>query len=941
MQRFFSGLLLIGLLYFTFHSTSYAMYPAPSPTKTYRDDEFIVKYKAGQSITGQTAFRTLQIQQLNTSLGITSSENLFYSDSTFVNSDELGLYRLVHTDGSHPIEDAISQYNDQPEVDWAKPNSILTIQATPNDSLYPQMWGLQKIKADQAWDVTKGSDNITVAVIDTGADYNNTDLAAHLLPGYNALIGAAGGQDDQGHGSHVSGTIGAVTNNGQGVAGINWNVKVLPVKVLDSQGVGDEATVARGIQYAAAQAEAKNIKVINMSLGGCRNSGSDRSKCTDGTGGDSCQTLNPALEAAVAKNITVVVAAGNAGDDVTKYAPAACNGVIVVGATTQTDTKASFSNFGSLVNLSAPGVDIKSTWYADAPVDPQKNPCPGQDYCSLQGTSMASPHVAGVVALMYAANGNINPSQVKTILSTASNLDPINQTGAGIGMGRLNALKAVQAASQQTTNQLTATPTVTVPPGDSNPTPTVTPTGQPGVTLAAIPTPPVYACTPQSLPQITAPEACACQSGVCNAQCQFALSPTPGSTTGTPTPTITGSPIDTACTDAAPSQGDVQITQNMTATASNYLRSLNNDYAPDKAIDGNAGTVWNSQYAAPQWIEINLGQPKTIKSLQLSSNFPLVQAYTNKIYAGSSPNPQTLVKQLGCTIQTHGTINVQFAQSLTNIQYIRVLTEAPANFVSWSEIRVFAPNPNTPTSTPTTTLTPVPNSATNTPTPSVIPTNTITLTPTPTGFACGYPCQTASQCSPSAPYCVAQTFSPGVTYKYCSVDPNISTCSSRFPSPSLTSIPHSTSSPNPTSGTSTASPTPDPRCANVAGYSCTTLSACTSGRSFGSGMCPQGTLCCYKGNTLGVSTQDGNSPTGMKCSNSAGQDTTAFCKRPLRTLGDADGDGKVTVTDYLYLVRGLNNRPLPSTVTVDFNGDGAVNDTDKQIMISALKTQCY
>ena len=302
-------------------------------------------------------------------------------------------------------------------------------------------WGVGKIGAPQAWSRTKGSRNVIVAVIDTGIDYNHPDLAANMWrnPNYakteatgvdaDAASGISGDlvgwdfvhndnlpYDDMGHGTHVSGTIGAVGNNGVGVSGVNQSVSLMAVKFLGADGTGDTAAAIRGIDYAIS----RGAKVMNNSWGG--------------RGG-----LNTALEEAIQRSANAgalfVASAGNDGtnNDIFPSYPASLevSNMITVAATTSDDMLASFSNVGArTVHLGAPGVSIYST-------------LPGGKYGYMSGTSMAAPHVSGAAALVWAAHPEFTAAQVKVRLLESGDPLPSLQ-GKTVTGRRLNVAKAVQ-----------------------------------------------------------------------------------------------------------------------------------------------------------------------------------------------------------------------------------------------------------------------------------------------------------------------------------------------------------------------------------------------------------------------------------------------------------------------------------------------------------------
>ncbi|MDO8497003.1 MAG: S8 family serine peptidase [bacterium] len=492
--------------------------------------------KAKNEATPQETLSALD--QIEKIYGVTRYEQFYKPSASPPSSTTLGAedtrdesnIKIVKTDGNKPLEEVVNSYKSLPEVEFAMTNSIFTIQDVPDDPSYADMWALKKMQMEKAWTLNKGSNDVTVAIIDTGADYNHPDLKNRLLPGYDASIGVNEGQDLNGHGTHTAGTIGAITNNKVGISGITWNTKILPIRALDSVGAGSLDTIANGISYATSKADELHIKVISMSLGGCRygevvDGQGSFVRCHNPTEGeDTCEKiLNVKIQAAIAKKITIVVAAGNASRDANLDAPASCPGVVTVGATDQNDNQASFSNFGSPVTLAAPGVGILSTmWSQSSQLNHLPSQCFGQSYCPMNGTSMATPHVAGVVALMYAVNPNLTPDRVKQIFSlpTTSAESGRDPGPTALGGGRLNAEKALKAAAMGTetpTATLTPTPSTTLSASPSTP-PNTSPTSTPSPT----PTPvPLYSCTPRTLPLQTVPADCACAQGSCNSQCTF------------------------------------------------------------------------------------------------------------------------------------------------------------------------------------------------------------------------------------------------------------------------------------------------------------------------------------------------------------------------------------------------------------------------------------
>lgn len=324
-----------------------------------------------------------------------------------------------------------------------------------SDTFRAKQWALDRIQVEQAWSVTTGT-GVTVAVVDTGVDLSHPDLAANVLssgadfsepngtctkaPGKGGARTCTqdGAQDKNGHGTHVAGIIGAVANNGVGIAGVAPGVKILPVRVLDAEGSGTSDQIAAGINYAADQ----GAKVINLSLGFTSGVG----EAVKVIGG-----LNPvyaAIDYAIAKGAVVVFAAGN--DTVPLCAePAAHPKVICVGATDKNDLKSFFSNSDATLTknyVSAPGGDalscagdIFSTYLASAP--DQAFCSTDKAYEALAGTSMAAPHVSGVAALL-AAKGLPGHAIIDCIMRTADDLGAPGRDSV-YGYGRVNAFKAV------------------------------------------------------------------------------------------------------------------------------------------------------------------------------------------------------------------------------------------------------------------------------------------------------------------------------------------------------------------------------------------------------------------------------------------------------------------------------------------------------------------
>jgi serine protease len=351
-----------------------------------------------------------------------------------------------------------------PNVEYAEPDRILRRAATPNDAYYSYQWHyfdpIGGLRANTAWDKTTGA-GIHVAVLDTGY-LPHADLNGQFLPGYDFITNttmaadgngrdsdardpgdfvAAGGcgngqpvQDDYSswHGLHVAGTIAAATNNASGVAGVAYGARVLPVRVLGRCG-GYTSDIADAIVWASGGAvtgvpnNPYKARVLNLSLGGS----------------GSCDiTTQNAINSARSRGAVVVVAAGNSAVDAAGSSPANCQGVITVAATGKGGGRASYSNFGAVVDVAAPGGDsggsILSTWNNGRTV-------PASDaYAYMNGTSMATPHVAAAAALMLSKNASLTPDDVEARLKSSARSFPAACSGCGTGI--VDAAAAVDSA---------------------------------------------------------------------------------------------------------------------------------------------------------------------------------------------------------------------------------------------------------------------------------------------------------------------------------------------------------------------------------------------------------------------------------------------------------------------------------------------------------------
>jgi thermitase len=300
-------------------------------------------------------------------------------------------------------------YSAHPQVAYAEPDYIAEVVGEPDDTYFDKQWGMQKVQAPEAWGITTGSASVSIAILDTGIDLDHPDLIDKIVDNVN-FTDSPTADDVYGHGTHVAGIAAASTNNGIGVAGLSYDATIMNVKVLRDNGSGYHSWIAAGIIWAADN----GAEVINMSLGG----------------GDSSQILEDAVNYAWSKGVVVVAAAGNNGNSFLCY-PAGYANCIAVAATDRYDALASWSDYGDWVDVAAPGTGIYSALKGDS-------------YGYKSGTSMASPHVAGLSALVFTTVNDINGNgylndEVRNRIETSC--DDIGISG--IGSGRINAARAV------------------------------------------------------------------------------------------------------------------------------------------------------------------------------------------------------------------------------------------------------------------------------------------------------------------------------------------------------------------------------------------------------------------------------------------------------------------------------------------------------------------
>ncbi|MFD3334813.1 S8 family serine peptidase [Streptomyces sp. NPDC058700] len=381
------------------------------------------------------------------------------------------------------LTEVMDAFRADPAVASVEPDiRAYAMAATPNDTDYAKQWDLFEptggMNVPAAWDKTTGS-GVTVAVIDTGYAAHS-DLAANVVSGYDFISASADARDGNGrdadakdegdwnatdnecgtgskasnsswHGTHVAGTIGAVTNNTKGIAGIAYNAKIQPVRVLgkcggSSSDIADAITWASGGTVPGVPANANPAKVINLSLGGAS---------------ATCPSVyQTAINGAVSRGTTVVVAAGNSNANTSGFTPANCSNVITVASTSREGNRSFYSNYGTLVDVAAPGGETRRATDTPGTVTTPENGIhstlnsgsttqSGENYKPYQGTSMAAPHIAGLAALLKSAKSTLTPAQIESAIKTNARPLPGTCTG-GCGTGIADTAKTVDAVTGTT-----------------------------------------------------------------------------------------------------------------------------------------------------------------------------------------------------------------------------------------------------------------------------------------------------------------------------------------------------------------------------------------------------------------------------------------------------------------------------------------------------------
>jgi serine protease len=375
-------------------------------------------------------------------------------------SEYLHLAKYAPTQGGALSEsqtrELVAQLGRRPGVKFTEANGIRNALAVPNDNLYPAMWHLPLINLPATWDLEKGATNpVTIAVVDTGI-FAHPDVSGQLIPGYDMITDPAvandgdgrdndptdpGGDEPNGgssyHGTHCAGTLGATTNNGTGIAGVNWNARIQPVRAL-GKGGGTDFDIAAAMNWASGgsvpnvPANPTPASVVSMSLGGK---------------GGPLQSYQDIIDAATPRNVIFVVAAGNDNIDSSGFTPCNQTGNLCIGATRFSGKRASYSNFGQRVDIMAPGgemaEDSNGDGYPDGVLSLVKDDSDNSPaYKFYNGTSQATPHIAGIVSLMKSRLPGVTFAQVKSALTSTANHDYQCQEGCGAGL--VNALAALQ-----------------------------------------------------------------------------------------------------------------------------------------------------------------------------------------------------------------------------------------------------------------------------------------------------------------------------------------------------------------------------------------------------------------------------------------------------------------------------------------------------------------
>jgi subtilisin family serine protease len=408
---------------------------APTPTQAIREPSQNITPPAERFAPGELLVR-FKAETTSSAIQLTMKKYAISTVRSLYNSD----VRLIRVPEGQELAIAAA-LNADPGVVYAEPNYIYhAFDLVPNDPSYGKQWAHPKIQSPGAWGITTGSSDVVIAIIDSGVDTGHPDLAGKIVAGYDFADGDNDPSDGNGHGTHVAGIAAAVTNNDEGVAGMSWGAKIMPVRVLNDQGSGYNTTITEGIIWAYQH----GANIINLSLGGI----------------DPSQTMQKAIDDAHAAGSLIIAAMGNCRtsctiggqsySNPTQY-PAAYNNVMAVAATDSGDSYAYYSQYGAHCDIAAPGgelfVSVRTGGiYSTMPTYPvymttDYNYLQHYDY--LQGTSQATPHVSGLAALMWSIAPSMTNTEVQNLIQqTADDLGPVGKD-QDYGWGRINAYRAV------------------------------------------------------------------------------------------------------------------------------------------------------------------------------------------------------------------------------------------------------------------------------------------------------------------------------------------------------------------------------------------------------------------------------------------------------------------------------------------------------------------
>jgi thermitase len=383
------------------------LFPAPVAAGEVAD-EIILQLARGWSLTTGVRVRGPNAARLNAALAQAGAQQAYALGGNAY------LLKLAHPLDPHVLSARLSRV---PGVVYAEPNYERRSFLVPSDEGIDRQWSLTVLQAFDAWSITTGSD-IVIAVLDTGVSPTHPELRGRVLPGFDFVNNDDDPRDDDGHGTFTAGVAAAEGNNGIGAAGMCWQCRILPVKVLNRRGRGNDAAIAAGIRFAVD----RGARIITMSFGGP----------------DDSRVLREAVTYALERNVLLVAASGNgqAEGNVPNY-PAAYPDVLAVSATGPDDAITSFSTTGDFVDLAAPGVGVWSTLWRRTT---------GDTYGFADGTSAACPHVAGAAALVWTVRPELSARQVAEVLMLGADDRGAPGKDPAYGYGRLNLLRALQVA---------------------------------------------------------------------------------------------------------------------------------------------------------------------------------------------------------------------------------------------------------------------------------------------------------------------------------------------------------------------------------------------------------------------------------------------------------------------------------------------------------------